>query len=89
VAYADVERVVDALAHFADAHPDPARALFVVARQDLGKVLGMLLQPRLHGRKLAVIDEIQTRPGDYIDVGKPFMGGDIVPITVKSLAFPG
>ncbi|ENO90118.1 ethanolamine ammonia-lyase reactivating factor EutA [Thauera linaloolentis] len=89
VAYADVERAIDAIVHFAAAHPDPARALFIVARQDLGKVLGMLLQPRLQGRKLAVIDEVQTRPGDYIDVGKPFMGGEIVPITVKSLAFPG
>jgi len=65
-----------------------SQPLIIIARQDLGKVLGMLLQPQLSGRTLAVIDEVITREGDYIDIGNPLFGGEIVPITVKSLAFP-
>lgn len=88
VSYAAIQDCIDELASFASSHPDPVHPFFIVARQDLGKALGMLLQPRLDGRELAVIDEVQTHDGDYIDIGKPFFGGDIVPITVKSLAFP-
>ncbi|MDR2614380.1 MAG: ethanolamine ammonia-lyase reactivating factor EutA, partial [Candidatus Accumulibacter sp.] len=32
--------------------------------------------------------EVFTREGDYIDIGQPFLGGEIVPLTIKSLAFP-
>jgi len=88
VSYAAIQPCIDELVSFAVAHPDPGHPLFIICRQDLGKALGMLLQPRLQGRELAVIDEVQTHDGDYIDIGKPFLGGDIVPITVKSLAFP-
>ena len=48
----------------------------------------MELQPRLAGRELAVIDEVVTRDGDYVDIGKSYFGGEIVPLTIKSLAFP-
>ncbi|MDR1708991.1 MAG: ethanolamine ammonia-lyase reactivating factor EutA [Candidatus Accumulibacter sp.] len=90
VAYRGVEYCAGELARIATApgDPRPARPLFVVARQDVGKVLGMLLQPLLPGREVAVIDEVSTHEGDYIDIGKPFLGGDIVPLTIKSLAFP-
>ena len=48
----------------------------------------MELQPSLAGRPLAVIDEVETREGDYVDIGNSYFGGEIVPLTVKSLAFP-
>jgi ethanolamine utilization protein EutA len=61
----------------------------VVAEQDFGKALGMLLRPRLQQHHpLAVIDEVVVRAGDYIDIGTPLFGGSVVPVTVKSLAFP-
>ncbi|MDR0378715.1 MAG: ethanolamine ammonia-lyase reactivating factor EutA [Candidatus Accumulibacter sp.] len=89
VAYRGVEYCAGELARFAGEHPAAeTHPLLVVARQDMGKALGMLLQPRLSGREVAVIDEVSTHEGDYIDIGKPFLGGDIVPLTIKSLAFP-
>ena len=88
VTYLQIEACVDELAAFGQRYPNASHPLVITASQDLGKVLGMLLQPRLIGRELAVIDEVETRDGDYIDIGKPLFGGDIVPVTIKSLAFP-
>ena len=88
VKYRDVLAVADELKRFNERHDNRKHPLIVIARQDLGKILGMELQPALGGRELAVIDEVDTREGDYVDIGKPFFGGEIVPLTVKSLAFP-
>ncbi|AIR00558.1 ethanolamine ammonia-lyase reactivating factor EutA [Pluralibacter gergoviae] len=85
--YASVQRCIDALAQFSQAHPNPL-PLLVIASQDFGKALGMLLRPLMAGRELAVIDEVITHTGDYIDIGTPLFGGAVVPVTVKSLAFP-
>lgn len=68
--------------------PSNPHPLIVVCPQDLGKALGMELQPHMAARELAVIDEIQTREGDYLDIGLPIFNGNLLPITVKSLAFP-
>lgn len=69
----------------AGANPHP---LVVICRQDIGKALGMELQPLIGRRELAVIDEVETKEGDYLDIGLPIFNGNLVPITVKSLAFP-
>lgn len=66
-----------------NAHP-----LLVICAQDLGKALGMELQPQLGDRELAVIDEVLTREGDYLDIGLPIFDGSLLPVTIKSLAFP-
>lgn len=86
--YKSVLAAAAALKRFDERHPNPAHPLIVIVGRDIGKALGMELQPQLANRELAVIDEVETRDGDYIDVGKPFFGGSIVPLTVKSLAFP-
>lgn len=88
VLYRDVLVAAEELRRFNDRHLNAKHPMIVIARQDLGKILGMELQPGLAGRELAVIDEVETREGDYVDIGKPFFGGQIVPLTVKSLAFP-
>lgn len=87
VTYQAIQQCVEVLASFTQRNPSTL-PLVIIAQQDLGKVLGMLLQPKLSGRTLAVIDEVVTHEGDYIDIGSPLFGGEIVPITVKSLAFP-
>ncbi len=88
VRYRSVQAAGAALQEFCGRYPNPRQPLIVIARQDFGKVLGMELQPQLKNREIAVIDEVATRDGDYVDIGKPLFGGQIVPLTVKSLAFP-
>ncbi|EKQ0890956.1 ethanolamine ammonia-lyase reactivating factor EutA [Salmonella enterica] len=87
VRYATLLTVIDALTAFVARYPNP-HPLLVVAEQDFGKALGMLLRPQLPQLPLAVIDEVVVRAGDYIDIGTPLFGGSVVPVTVKSLAFP-
>jgi ethanolamine utilization protein EutA len=87
ITYQALQGCVEQLAAFQLRYPNP-NPLLVVASQDLGKALGMLLQPHLAGRALAVIDEVATCDGDYIDIGSPIFDGEILPVTVKSLAFP-
>ncbi|MTH45917.1 ethanolamine ammonia-lyase reactivating factor EutA [Intestinirhabdus alba] len=85
--YAALLTVIEALLAFVARFPGP-HPLLLVAGQDFGKALGMLLRPRLPQRPLAVIDEVTVHAGDYIDIGTPLFGGSVVPVTVKSLAFP-
>lgn len=85
--YASVQRCIDALQRFTQSYPN-TMPLLVIAGQDFGKALGMLLRPLMQGRGLAVIDEVFTRTGDYIDIGTPLFSGAVVPVTVKSLVFP-
>lgn len=75
------------LQSFARAHPASAHPLVVVTSQDVGKALGMELFRLVPGRALLIIDEVVTRPGDYLDIGKSSFGGGTIPVTVKSLAF--
>lgn len=87
VRYATVLHVIEALLAFVARFPNP-HPLLVLAEQDFGKTLGMLLRPQLQQLPLAVIDEVAVHAGDYIDIGTPLFGGSVVPVTVKSLAFP-
>ncbi|WP_411753213.1 ethanolamine ammonia-lyase reactivating factor EutA [Serratia sp. (in: enterobacteria)] len=87
VSAASVQLSIAALQSFSQLYPN-AYPLLVIASQDFGKALGMLLRPLMAQRQLAVIDEVVTHTGDYIDIGSPLFNGAVVPITVKSLAFP-
>ncbi|ELR67745.1 Ethanolamine utilization protein EutA [Photobacterium marinum] len=86
--YAAVQHVACELADFYCEHGNHQDPAFVIVHNDIGKALGMELQPRLHPQPVSVIDEVITHEGDYIDIGNSYFGGEIVPLTVKSLAFP-
>ncbi len=73
---------------FARAHAGSAHPLVAITSQDIGKALGMELFRLVPGRELLIIDEVHTREGDYLDIGKSYFNGGTIPITVKSLAFP-
>nr|VVV06655.1 hypothetical protein AW0309160_04149 [Aliivibrio wodanis] len=88
ITYQAVQHVARELAAFYDKHGNHHTMFLVILHNDIGKALGMELQPLLATNALSVIDEVATHEGDYIDIGKSYFGGEIVPLTVKSLAFP-
>lgn len=88
ITYKAVQYLATELARFFKEHGNHQACALVILQNDIGKALGMELQPLLKGQALSVIDEVATHEGDYIDIGNSYFGGEIVPLTVKSLAFP-
>ncbi|QIZ75696.1 ethanolamine ammonia-lyase reactivating factor EutA [Ferrimonas lipolytica] len=88
VNYRSVLHVAAEVASYYQQHGNRSLAALVISHNDIGKALGMELQPLLPQQQLCVIDEVITNDGDYIDIGNSYFGGEIVPLTVKSLAFP-
>lgn len=86
--YHAVSHAAQELASYYHNHGNTHAPAVIVTENDLGKVLGMELQPLLNPQQLLVIDEVRVREGDFIDIGKSFFGGEVIPLTIKSLAFP-
>lgn len=86
--YRVVHHTAKEIAEYYQQHGNRQAPAIIVTENDLGKVLGMELQPLIDPQKLLVIDEVRAVAGDYIDVGESFFGGEVVPLTIKSLAFP-
>lgn len=66
--------------------------LIFVMEADIAKALGnalvILLGRKGKGEKgLICIDGIKTLSGDYIDIGEPIAGGQVVPVIIKTLVF--
>ncbi|NNL75400.1 MAG: ethanolamine ammonia-lyase, partial [Desulfobacterales bacterium] len=38
---------------------------------------------------LLSLDELKLKEGDWVDIGEPLVGGQVFPVTVKSLVFHG
>ena len=63
------------------------RPILVSVEDDMGKALGMELRS-LTARSLLIIDEVRLEEGDYLDIARPLYAQGVVPLTIKSLAFP-
>ncbi len=87
VSYKSVQFCSTALRLFMEQFPNSFFPLIITAKQNFGMALGMELQPFMQHRELVVIDEVETREWDYIDIGKGLFGDTVVPLTIKSLAF--
>lgn len=84
--YAAVCRLAEALVRASESIPAD-EPLLVLVEDDFAKVLGQALRRRLGARQLICIDSIQAIPGDYLDFGRPLMGGLAIPVVVKTLIF--
>lgn len=62
--------------------------LVIVVENDIGKVLGDALNVMLdHKKEIVCIDSIHALSGDYIDIGEPVAGGQVLPVVIKTLIF--
>lgn len=65
--------------------------LIFVMEADIAKALGnaltILLEKGERKKGLICIDGIKTLSGDYIDIGEPIAGGQVVPVVIKTLVF--
>ncbi len=67
---------------------DDGRPLILTLADDYGKVLGQSLEAQSLGTlEVICIDQVEVGECDYIDIGKPLMGGRVVPVIMKTLVF--
>lgn len=66
----------------------PDSPVLIVLEQDMAKALGIMLNACLKGRrKVVCIDGVGVEQGDYVDMGRPMLGGLVIPVVVKTLLF--
>lgn len=86
--FADVQALAAAVIESAKEVIQGPYPLIVVVENDIGKVLGNALNVRLeHKKDVICIDGIKTLSGDYIDIGEPIAGGQVLPVVIKTLIF--
>lgn len=86
--FAQVQELAAAIIECAKEVIDGPYPLVVVVENDIGKVLGNALNVMLHNEKNVIcIDSIHAASGDYIDIGEPVAGGQVLPVVIKTLIF--
>jgi ethanolamine utilization protein EutA len=64
--------------------------LYLALDLDVAKSLGAILKEELKvEREIIAIDGIEVGDLDFIDIGEPMGITEVIPVTVKSLMFPG
>lgn len=88
VTFAAVQDLAEGIVRGAADFINKNNPLIVVLQKDCAKALGQSLKIKLgpHG-DVVCIDQVGVDEGDYIDIGKPIMGGRVVPVVVKTLIF--
>lgn len=86
--FLDVQALAKAILESAEEVINSTYPLIVVVETDIAKALGNALQVLLGPKKGVIcIDSIKTLSGDYIDIGEPVAGGQVVPVVIKTLIF--
>jgi ethanolamine utilization protein EutA len=78
---------VAAICNSAEGNKSP---VYLALDLDVAKSLGGILKEELKlDREVIAIDGIEVGDLDYIDIGEPMGITEVIPVTVKSLMFPG
>jgi len=86
--FADIQALAAAVLEAAKEVVESRYPLIVVVEHDIGKVLGNAMNVMLeHKKQVICIDSVKTLSGDYIDIGEPVAGGQVLPIVIKTLIF--
>lgn len=85
--FAAVQQYAEGLYQGLRSRLERGQPLIVILREDMAMVLGQAL--RLHHPELAIIclDGVAVENGDYIDIGRPIAGGEVIPVVVKTIVF--
>ena len=86
----ELRRFASALAQEAGGRMQDAgdAPLVLLARHDMGKALALAMAPLVQDRPVIALDGLDARqPHCYVDIGKPLMRGQVVPVVIKTLLF--
>lgn len=89
--FREIQHLAQGLLEGAKEVVDGRHPLILVMEADIAKALGNALTIFLERgnpkKGLICIDGIKTLSGDYIDIGEPIAGGQVVPVMIKTLIF--
>ena len=86
--FSDVQALAKAILHGTEELIESKYPLIIIVEEDIGKVLGNALNVLLDFKKEVIcIDGIRAMSGDYIDIGEPVAGGQVLPVVIKTLIF--
>ncbi len=87
--YRSIRKVAEGIAEMCSG--SEARVpLYLALDLDVAKSLGGILKEELKlKREIIAVDGIEVGDLDYIDIGEPMGITEVIPVTVKSLMFPG
>jgi ethanolamine utilization protein EutA len=88
--YQILRKVAEGIADMVRSARGTTSPLYLTLDEDVAKSLGGILKEELQlDRDLIAIDGINVGDLDYIDIGAPMGITEVIPVTVKSLMFPG
>jgi ethanolamine utilization protein EutA len=88
--YKTLRAVAEGVAAICNSAERRKSPLYLALDLDVAKSLGGILKEELElDREVIAIDGIEVGDLDYIDIGEPMGITEVIPVTVKSLMFPG
>ncbi len=88
--YQTIRAVAEGIAAICHRSESGNSPLYLALDLDVAKSLGGILKEELRvDREVIAIDGIDVGDLDYIDIGTPMGITEVIPVTVKSLMFPG
>lgn len=88
--YKTIRAIAEGVASVCAATAAERAPLYLALDLDVAKSLGGILKEELNfDREIIAIDGIEVGDLDYIDIGEPMGITEVIPVTVKSLMFPG
>ncbi len=88
--YKAIRTIAEGIAAICKSSASEKRPLYLALDLDVAKSLGAILKEELKlDREIIAIDGIEVGDLDYIDIGEPMGITEVIPVTVKSLMFPG
>lgn len=84
----DVQRYAAGIVKGAQVLINKRQPLIIMIHEDMAKALGHSMFARLPAHyPFVCIDSVKVENGDYIDIGEPIAGGEVLPVIVKTLVF--